>query len=439
MGAAGNATFGLTGLLVFVIVVILIVFAKKRCIDRRRRRTHSDSAAAADEESSSFNEQNEMFVKDPFRDLEQKTSERWGQLPDNVKWMLKGHIIDYRKVRLGGVIGKGQFGCVYEAFLTKFLGGSNDYGPVSCQKVAAKTLKGDNLSIETIEAFLKEGMLMKDFCHPNVLSLIGVTIDGRGVPMILLPFMLHGSLKNYIKNPTLMLTVRDLLMYSEQIADGMRYLAEKKFVHRDLATRNCMLDETLTVKVADFGLSRDIYTKDYYTSEDRHVKLPVKWMALESLVKATYTVKTDVWSFGVVLWELLTRGSTPYPDISNWDVRSYLQAGRRMAKPDACPEEIYELMLRCWSENPDERPTFAEVYNDLHSMLDDQEHNDDGDDDDETKREHDYVNLYQNVCPNDDNDDEEERVAIDIDDDNNDDGQPRPQSSKDNDDDGTAV
>lgn len=105
MGTASNATFGLTGLLVFVIVVILIIFAKKRCINRRRRRKHSDSAA--DEEGSSFNERNEMFVKDPFKDLEEKTSERWGQLPDNVKWLLKGHIIDYRKVRLGGVIGKG--------------------------------------------------------------------------------------------------------------------------------------------------------------------------------------------------------------------------------------------------------------------------------------------------------------------------------------------
>lgn len=277
--------------------------------------------------------------------------------------------------------------------------------------MAAKTLKGDNLSTETVEDFLKEGMLMKDFCHRNVLCLIGVSIDDRGMPMILLPFMLHGSLKNYIKNPSLMLTVRDLLLFSEQVADGMRYLSEKKFVHRDLATRNCMLDETLIVKVADFGLSRDIYTKDYYTSEDRQVKLPVKWMAVESLTKATYNVKTDVWSFGVTLWELLTRGSTPYPDISNWDVRSYLQDGRRMAKPDACPEEIYELMLRCWSEDPNARPTFAEVYSDLHSMLNDQSPDDD---DDESKRDHDYVNLYQNVDANsDDCEQEEEKVIID--------------------------
>ena len=100
---------------------------------------------------------------------------------------------------------------------------------------------------------------------------------------------------------------------------GMDYLSGQKFVHRDLAARNCMLDSDLTAKVADFGLSRDIYEREYYSSDNKKCKLPVKWMAPESLEKGTYNTKTDVWSYGVVVWELLTRGVTPYPDVDNWE------------------------------------------------------------------------------------------------------------------------
>ena len=149
----------------------------------------------------------------------------------------------------------------------------------------------------------------------------------------------------------------------------MEYLSSLKFVHRDLAARNCMLDDDSTVKVADFGLSRDVYEREYYSSDNKKTKLPVKWMSPESLEKGTYNTKTDVWSYGVLVWELLTRGVTPYPDVDNWDILNYLKRGRRMPCPSHCPPEIYLVLLKCWSENPKDRPTFGELVHEINDII----------------------------------------------------------------------
>jgi len=122
-----------------------------------------------------------------------------------------------------------------------------------------------------------------------------------------------------------------------------------------------MLDINLCVKVADFGLSRDIYERDYYSSDNTKSKLPVKWMSPESLEKGIYNTKSDVWSYGVLVWELFTRGVTPYPEVDNWDILNYLKQGRRLLRPTYCPKLIYSVLLRCWSEDPMLRPTFSEL------------------------------------------------------------------------------
>ncbi|XP_071961209.1 hepatocyte growth factor receptor-like [Antedon mediterranea] len=258
------------------------------------------------------------------------------------------------------LIGKGHFGSVYQGSHKTQSGQVND--------IAIKCLLPGSSQTEMVH-FLEEGMIMKDFKHENVLALIGVCINKEGIPLVILPFMKHGDLLMYIRDPVYDLTARELLTFGLHIARGMSYLTGLKFVHRDLAARNCMLDETLTVKVADFGLSRDIYERDYYSAKDKNAKLPVRWMALECLERNIYNTKTDVWSFGVVLWELLTRGITPYPAVDNWDIGRFLAQGRRLPQPQFCPDEVYHVMQQCWGFSPQGRPNFEELSKKLSIIL----------------------------------------------------------------------
>ncbi|XP_068854589.1 tyrosine-protein kinase receptor UFO-like [Aphelocoma coerulescens] len=152
------------------------------------------------------------------------------------------------------------------------------------------------------------------------------------------------------------------------IAAGMSYLSQRNFVHRDLAARNCMLDEQLRVRVADFGLSKQVGGSQYYR-QGRGAPVPVKWVALESLAERVYTTKSDVWSFGVTMWEIAARGLTPYPGLENSEVFEYLRGGHRLGAPPHCPPRLYALMRRCWAADPRARPTFEELGGALGGLL----------------------------------------------------------------------
>ncbi|XP_068608493.1 tyrosine-protein kinase receptor TYRO3 [Brachionichthys hirsutus] len=302
-------------------------------------------------------------------DLQESTLDSLS-INSDLKNKLQDVLIPERLLTLGLVLGKGEFGSVREAFLK-----AEDS---SVQKVAVKVLKSDITASADIEQCLKEAAYMKDFHHPNVIQLIGVSLQRRPgqrlpIPMVVLPFMKHGDLHTFLLLSRLGdrpfdMSLQTLLQFMLDISRGMEHLSSRNIIHRDLAARNCMLNENMAVCVADFGLSKKIYSGDYYR-QGSVSKLPVKWIALESLADNVYTTQTDVWAFGVTMWEIMTRGQTPYPGVENSEIYEYLIKGERLKKPPECRDDIYEIMHRCWSPVPKCRPSFQHLVGQLESLC----------------------------------------------------------------------
>ncbi|XP_021556458.1 tyrosine-protein kinase receptor UFO isoform X2 [Neomonachus schauinslandi] len=290
-------------------------------------------------------------------------------ISEELKEKLRDVMVDRHKVALGKTLGEGEFGAVMEGQLNQ-----DD----SILKVAVKTMKIAICTRSELEDFLSEAVCMKEFDHPNVMRLIGVCFQGSEregfpAPVVILPFMKHGDLHSFLLYSRLgdqpvFLPTQMLVKFMADIASGMEYLSTKRFIHRDLAARNCMLNENMSVCVADFGLSKKIYNGDYYR-QGRIAKMPVKWIAIESLADRVYTSKSDVWSFGVTMWEIATRGQTPYPGVENSEIYDYLCQGNRLKQPVGCLDGLYALMSRCWELNPRDRPSFSELREDLENTL----------------------------------------------------------------------
>ncbi|KAM9801717.1 tyrosine-protein kinase receptor UFO [Neosynchiropus ocellatus] len=291
-------------------------------------------------------------------------------ISDELKQKLQDVMVDRHKLTLGKTLGEGEFGSVMEGLLTQ---------EESVLKVAVKTMKIAICTRSEMEDFLREAACMKEFDHPNVMRLLGVclqTVESEGYPspVVILPYMKHGDLHSYLLYSRLgdcpvYLPSQMLVKFMTDIARGMEYLSSKNFIHRDLAARNCMLNENMNVCVADFGLSKKIYNGDYYR-QGRISKMPVKWIAIESLADRVYTTKSDVWSFGVTMWEIATRGQTPYPGVENSEIYDYLRQGNRLKQPPDCLDSIYSLMFSCWLLSPKDRPSFESLRCELEKALD---------------------------------------------------------------------
>ncbi|XP_058484720.1 insulin-like growth factor 1b receptor [Solea solea] len=273
------------------------------------------------------------------------------------------------KICLSRELGQGSFGMVYEGLAKGVVKDEPE------TRVAIKTVNESASMRERIE-FLNEASVMKEFnCH-HVVRLLGVVSQGQPT-LVIMELMTRGDLKSYLRSlrpkeqqwSSLSLPpLKKMLQMAGQIADGMAYLNANKFVHRDLAARNCMVAEDFAVKIGDFGMTRDIYETDYYRKGGKGL-LPVRWMSPESLKDGVFTTNSDVWSFGVVLWEIATLSEQPYQGLSNEQVLRFVMEGGLLDKPQNCPDMLFELMRMCWQYNPKMRPSFVEIISSLKDEL----------------------------------------------------------------------
>ena len=248
--------------------------------------------------------------------------------------------IDRKSIRLVKKIGAGQFAEVW-------MGVWN-----GTTEVAVKTLKPGTMGAHE---FLEEAAILKKLRHPNLIQLYAVCTQEEPF-YIITELMKHGSLLEYLRGDGRSLKLPQLIDMGAQVAAGMAYLEEKNCIHRELAARNILVGEHLICKVADFGLAH-VIDEDIYEAHTG-AKFPIKWTAPEAAMYSRFTIKSDVWSFGIFLYELITYGRFPYPGMNNAQVLKALQTGYRMPCPMGCPEQLYEIMMECWRDGATSRPTF---------------------------------------------------------------------------------
>ncbi|XP_039305531.1 uncharacterized protein LOC105205797 isoform X2 [Solenopsis invicta] len=265
------------------------------------------------------------------------------------------------QVELSEIIGEGQFGNVHK--------GSYKGRDGQTIAVAVKTCKVD-ADLATAEKFLEEAYIMQQFEHPHIIRLIGVCSEA---PIWLVMELARlGEMRAYLQSNKHRLDLATLLLYTFQLSTALSYLESKKFVHRDIAARNVLVSAHNCVKLADFGLSRWVEDQSYYTASK--CKLPIKWMAPESINFRRFTTSSDVWMFGVCMWEILMLGVKPFQGVKNNEVIRKLENGERLALPNHCPPRLYSLMSQCWSYEPSKRPTFKEIRETLHEILLEEKH-----------------------------------------------------------------
>ncbi|XP_035873850.1 fibroblast growth factor receptor 3 isoform X1 [Phyllostomus discolor] len=295
------------------------------------------------------------------------------ELPADPKWELPR-----ARLTLGKPLGEGCFG---QVVMAEAIGIDKDRAakPVT---VAVKMLKDDATDKDLSDLVSEMEMMKMIGKHKNIINLLGACTQG-GPLYVLVEFAAKGNLREYLRArrppgtdysfdtcqlPEEQLTFKDLVSCAYQVARGMEYLASQKCIHRDLAARNVLVTEDNVMKIADFGLARDVHNLDYY-KKTTNGRLPVKWMAPEALFDRVYTHQSDVWSFGVLLWEIFTLGGSPYPGVPVEELFKLLKEGHRMDRPANCTHDLYMIMRECWHAVPSQRPTFKQLVEDLDRIL----------------------------------------------------------------------
>ncbi|KAM6986254.1 angiopoietin-1 receptor [Aplochiton taeniatus] len=278
--------------------------------------------------------------------------------------------LEWSDIKFQDVIGEGNFGQVLKARIKKD-GLRMDAAIKRMKEYASKDDHRDFAG--ELEVLCKLGQ------HPNIINLLGAC-EHRGYLYLAIEYAPHGNLLDFLRKSRVLetdpafaiangtastLSSQQLLHFAADVARGMDYLSQKQFIHRDLAARNILVGENYTAKIADFGLSRgqEVYVKKTMG------RLPVRWMAIESLNYSVYTSNSDVWSYGVLLWEIVSLGGTPYCGLTCAELYEKLPQSYRLEKPLNCDDEVYDLMRQCWREKPYERPSFSQIMVSLNRML----------------------------------------------------------------------
>ncbi|XP_026145149.1 focal adhesion kinase 1-like isoform X1 [Carassius auratus] len=263
------------------------------------------------------------------------------------------------RIELGRCIGEGQFGDVHQGV---YMSPENP-----SLSVAIKTCK--NCTSDSVrEKFLQEALTMRQFDHPHIVKLIGIITENP--VWIIMELCTLGELRSFLQIRKYNLELSVLILFSYQLSTALAYLESKRFVHRDIAARNVLVSSTDCVKLGDFGLSRYMEDCSYYKASKG--KLPIKWMAPESINFRRFTSASDVWMFGVCMWEILMLGIKPFQGVKNNDVIGRIENGERLAMPQNCPPTLYSLMTKCWAYDPSKRPRFTELKTQLSTILDEE-------------------------------------------------------------------
>ena len=360
--------------LVVIIVIILAITCLILCL--KSRHTVSKKIAVPNEYQDSDGVKQEIFRLSKMEmGVDNMNPSYIKQADINITELTEG--VDLPKFPRNNIVyisdlGQGNFGVVIKAEAKSIIPEEES------STVAIKVLK-EGANDQTKKDFFHEAALMHEFNHPNILKLLGVCIEQEPFCM-LFEYMEFGDLNSYLRKHNASSTIKSgnhlassqvdlqnslpiqlLVDMSINIAAGLGYLAQHHYIHRDLATRNCLVDSNLSVKIADFGLSQDIYSTDYCKLGDSAL-LPIRWMPPEAIMYAKFTLHSDVWSFGVVLWEIFSYGAQPYFALSNEEVVEYVRNGNVLKHPPGTPTEIYDLMVDCWATEPGDRPTASELH-----------------------------------------------------------------------------
>ncbi|XP_053702921.1 ephrin type-B receptor 4a [Synchiropus splendidus] len=344
-----SSQFLVPGILIAIgmLLLVIFVFLAAYCI---RRHSRIKDPEMSDKNSQYLIGQGVKVYIDPFT---------YEDPNEAVREFAKE--IDVSFVKIEEVIGAGEFGEVCRGRL-RVPGKKENY-------VAIKTLKGGYTEKQRRD-FLSEASIMGQFQHPNIIHLEGIITASCPV-MILTEFMENGALDSFLRLNDSQFTPIQLVGMLRGIASGMKYLAEMSYVHRDLAARNILINSNLVCKVSDFGLSRFLQenSSDPTYTSSLGGKIPIRWTAPEAIAFRKFTSASDVWSYGIVMWEVMSFGERPYWDMSNQDVINAIEQDYRLPPPPDCPTHLHQLMLDCWQKDRSARPRFSDLVSALDKLI----------------------------------------------------------------------